>query len=58
MQYSLAANVENLIFTSSYHNSLGFGNARQPPHVGGAGNDTLRGDAGNDTLDGGAGADG
>ncbi len=54
--YTLAANVENLIYTGSTA-FAGTGNELDNAITGGAGADTLLGGAGNDTLDGGAGAD-
>ncbi len=54
--YTLAANVENLIYTGSAA-FTGTGNELDNAITGGAGADTLIGGAGNDTLDGGAGAD-
>jgi Ca2+-binding RTX toxin-like protein len=66
--YTLAANVENLIFTGVAPNDgtilgsvtpafIGAGNDLNNNITGGAGNDTLTGGAGNDTLDGGLGND-
>ncbi len=54
--YTLAANVENLIFngTGAFN---GTGNSLNNLIVGGAGDDVLRGGGGNDTLQGGLGAD-
>ncbi len=54
--YTLGANVENLIFTSST-TFTGVGNGLDNVIKGGKAADTLSGGAGNDTLDGGAGAD-
>jgi Ca2+-binding RTX toxin-like protein len=54
--FTLASNVENLIFTGTAA-FTGNGNALDNVIIGGAGNDTLNGNAGNDTLDGGAGND-
>ncbi|MFD1627601.1 beta strand repeat-containing protein [Azospirillum griseum] len=54
--YTLAANVENLVYTGTVA-FTGTGNTGNNAITGGAGNDSLTGDAGNDTLDGGAGAD-
>jgi Ca2+-binding RTX toxin-like protein len=54
--YTLAANVENLVYTGT----LAFtatGNALANDIKGGIGNDKLTGGAGNDTLSGGAGSD-
>lgn len=54
--YTLAANVENLIYTGTAA-FTGTGNTGNNLITGGTGNDSLTGDAGNDTLDGGIGAD-
>nr|WP_281288691.1 FG-GAP-like repeat-containing protein [Azospirillum lipoferum] len=54
--YTLAANVENLVYTGTAAFS-GNGNTGNNLITGGVGNDSLSGDAGNDTLDGGTGAD-
>ncbi|MFC7379477.1 beta strand repeat-containing protein [Brevundimonas sp. GCM10030266] len=54
--YTLAANVENLIYTGPASFS-GSGNALNNRITGGANNDYLRGMGGNDTIDGGAGVD-
>ena len=54
--YTLAANVENLIFTNG-SNHTGVGNALANVITGNAGNDTLDGGAGADTLLGGIGND-
>ncbi|KAA0568850.1 FG-GAP-like repeat-containing protein, partial [Azospirillum sp. Sh1] len=54
--YTLAANVENLVYTGTAA-FTGTGNTGNNFITGGTGNDSLTGDAGNDTLDGGAGAD-
>ncbi|WP_376962659.1 calcium-binding protein [Azospirillum sp. A26] len=54
--YTLAANVENLVYTGTVA-FTGTGNTGNNLITGGVGNDSLTGDAGNDTLDGGAGAD-
>ncbi|UWM84071.1 RTX toxin [Rhizobium sp. SRDI969] len=54
--YTLASNVENLLYTGSA-SFTGTGNTLANAITGGAGNDTLDGGAGNDTLDGGAGND-
>ncbi|MBB2688977.1 UNVERIFIED_ORG: Ca2+-binding RTX toxin-like protein [Rhizobium esperanzae] len=57
--YTLAANVENLVYTGTGTSAIfsGTGNALDNIITGGANADTLSGGAGNDTLDGGAGAD-
>ncbi|WP_155773465.1 beta strand repeat-containing protein [Rhizobium leguminosarum] len=56
--YTLAANVENLVYTGTGTAVFaGTGNALDNTITGGANADTLTGGAGNDTLDGGAGAD-
>ncbi|WP_425504959.1 DUF4214 domain-containing protein [Rhizobium indicum] len=57
--YTLAANVENLVYTGTGTSAIfaGTGNALDNVITGGANADTLSGGAGNDTLDGGAGAD-
>ncbi len=57
--YTLAANVENLVFTGTGTTATfaGTGNALDNMITGGANADVLSGGAGNDTLDGGAGAD-
>ena len=64
INYTLGANVENLILTGAALNGTGnelantiTGNAEANVLDGGAGNDTLDGGAGNDTLNGGLGAD-
>ncbi|MEX8519820.1 MAG: putative Ig domain-containing protein [Leptothrix sp. (in: b-proteobacteria)] len=66
VNYTLAANVENLALNESGGAISGTGNdlanvltgnASDNVLSGGAGNDTLLGGAGNDTLDGGSGAD-
>ncbi|WP_261335072.1 M10 family metallopeptidase, partial [Rhizobium leguminosarum] len=54
--YTLASNVENLLYTGSA-SFTGTGNTLVNTITGGAGNDLLDGGAGNDTLDGGAGND-
>ncbi|MFC7378808.1 Ig-like domain-containing protein [Brevundimonas sp. GCM10030266] len=54
--YTLAANVENLIYTGPASFS-GWGNELDNHITGGANNDYLRGMGGNDTIDGGAGID-
>ncbi|MHA4870659.1 Ig-like domain-containing protein [Duganella sp. PWIR1] len=54
--YTLAANVENLVYTGSANFSA-TGNASDNQLTGGAGKDTLNGGLGNDTLSGGAGDD-
>jgi Ca2+-binding RTX toxin-like protein len=54
--YTLGANVENLVFTSTA-NASGTGNVLNNSITGGAGADTLRGMEGNDTMLGGAGND-
>ncbi|MBB2701904.1 UNVERIFIED_ORG: Ca2+-binding RTX toxin-like protein, partial [Rhizobium esperanzae] len=54
--YTLAANVENLVYTGAAA-FAGTGNGLDNMITGGAGADTLTGGAGNDTLDGGVGAD-
>lgn len=54
--YTLAANVENLVFTNASAH-IGTGNALNNVMTGNAGNDTLNGGAGADTLIGGAGND-
>ncbi len=54
--YTLAANVENLVYTGGAA-FIATGNTGNNLITGGAGNDSLTGDAGNDTLDGGTGAD-
>ncbi|MFC7380557.1 hypothetical protein ACFQQC_18630, partial [Brevundimonas sp. GCM10030266] len=54
--YTLAANVENLIYTGPASFS-GWGNALDNQITGGSQNDYLRGMGGNDTIDGGAGID-
>ena len=57
VNYSLAANVENLVFSSAVGNLKGTGNALNNLMIGSNGNDTLIGGGGKDTLTGGAGAD-
>ncbi|MBL1211574.1 beta strand repeat-containing protein, partial [Geminocystis sp. GBBB08] len=64
VNYTLTANVENLILVGSAINGTGntlanqiTGNSAANTLDGGAGNDTLDGGAGNDTLIGGTGAD-
>ncbi|MEQ1576256.1 MAG: calcium-binding protein [Hyphomicrobium sp.] len=54
--YTLAANLENLIFTGA-GNFTGNGNGAGNVITGGTGNDTLDGGIGADTLDGGGGSD-
>jgi Ca2+-binding RTX toxin-like protein len=54
--YTLAANVENLSFTSA-GNHNGTGNALGNAVTGNAGNDTLTGAGGNDSIDGAGGND-
>ncbi|MGO7040454.1 M10 family metallopeptidase C-terminal domain-containing protein [Rhizobium acaciae] len=54
--YTLASNVENLLYTGSA-SFTGTGNALANTITGGAGNDTLDGGAGNDRLAGGGGDD-
>ncbi len=54
--YSIATNVENLIFSSTYE-SRGIGNTLANSLTGGTSNDSLDGRLGSDTLTGGAGAD-
>ncbi|NKM89647.1 RTX toxin, partial [Rhizobium laguerreae] len=54
--YTLASNVENLLYTGS-GSFTGSGNALVNTITGGGGNDLLDGGAGNDTLNGGAGND-
>ncbi|AGS25817.1 beta strand repeat-containing protein [Rhizobium etli] len=54
--YTLAANVENLVYTGAAA-FAGTGNGLDNMITSGAGADTLTGGAGNDTLDGGVGAD-
>jgi Ca2+-binding RTX toxin-like protein len=54
--YTLAANVENLVFNGS-GDFIGTGNALDNLITGGLGNDTLNGAAGADTMTGGAGND-
>jgi len=54
--YTLAANVENLIYTGPASFS-GWGNELDNHITGGAANDYLRGMGGNDVIDGGAGMD-
>ncbi len=54
--YTLAANIENLVFTGA-GDFAGTGNAQANSISGGTGNDTLDGGAGIDTLIGGAGND-
>lgn len=54
--YTLAANVENLIYTGPASFS-GWGNALDNNITGGVADDYLRGMGGNDTIDGGAGMD-
>ncbi|HEV8679711.1 MAG TPA: calcium-binding protein, partial [Stellaceae bacterium] len=56
LNYTLAANVENLTFTGS-GNFIGTGIGLDNSIIGGAGNDTLRGGSGADTLIGLAGND-
>ncbi|UUZ70497.1 calcium-binding protein [Polaromonas sp. P2-4] len=57
IDYSLGANVENLIFSGSAGNLVGTGNDLDNLMVGGSGANTLNGGAGNDVLIGGAGLD-
>ncbi|WP_141397970.1 calcium-binding protein, partial [Rhizobium phaseoli] len=58
VSYTLAANVENLVYTGTGTAVFaGTGNALDNAITGSANADTLSGGAGNDTLDGGAGAD-
>ena len=55
VNYTLAAEVENLILDGTAHS--GTGNAADNALTGGSGNDSLYGLDGNDVIDGGAGAD-
>lgn len=55
--YTLGANLENLILLSGAGNINGTGNEQNNEITGNEGNNVLVGGAGNDTLDGGAGAD-
>jgi Ca2+-binding RTX toxin-like protein len=57
VNYALAANVENLVFTNAVGNMTGTGNALNNLLVGSAGDDILIGGGGSDTLRGAAGAD-
>ncbi|MFJ2466403.1 calcium-binding protein, partial [Pseudomonas sp. NPDC087615] len=56
INYSLGANLENLVLTGSA-NLLGYGNALNNVLAGNDGNNVLNGGAGNDTLIGGRGVD-
>ncbi len=55
--YTLGANLENLILLSGAGNINGAGNEQNNEITGNEGNNVLAGGAGSDTLDGGAGAD-
>ena len=55
--YTLAANIENLVFTPTTGNFTGTGNTSDNSVTGGAGNDCIIGGGGSDTMVGGAGND-
>ena len=55
--YTLGANLENLVLLSGAGNINGTGNQQNNEITGNEGDNVLAGGAGNDTLDGGAGAD-
>jgi trimeric autotransporter adhesin len=57
VNYTLSANVENLVFSNAVGNMTGTGNTLNNLMIGSNGNDTLTGGVGADTLTGGAGAD-
>jgi Ca2+-binding RTX toxin-like protein len=57
INYTLGANVENLVFSSAVGNMTGTGNALNNTMLGSAGNDVLIGGGGADTLKGAAGND-
>jgi Ca2+-binding RTX toxin-like protein len=57
VDFTLPANVENLVFNASGTATIGIGNELNNSITGYIGNDTLDGGAGNDTLSGGLGDD-
>ena len=56
-RYTLADNIENLVFTPTTGNFTGTGNTSDNSITGGAGNDCIIGGGGSDTMAGGAGND-